>query len=66
MNRMIELVNQRTKIEKWSEQYLAVNSDLMDDVSNKHPVYKPYLDSMKEYSKIMDEIRKLEHVYNSQ
>lgn len=65
MNRMIELVNQRTKIEKWAAQYLEVNSDLMDDVSNKHSVYKPYLQNMKEYSKVVDEIRKLEHVHNS-
>ena len=59
MDRMIELVNERTRIEKWAADYLEENSELMDDVSNKHPVYKEYLQKMEQYQKICDQIRVL-------
>lgn len=61
---MIELVNQRTKLEKWAAEYLDENSDIMDDVNSDHPVFKMYNTKMKEYESIVDEIRKVMYVRN--
>lgn len=57
MDNYISLVNQRTKIEKQVEAYLEENSNLMDDVNEKHPVWKPYREFMNQYSKVVDQIR---------
>lgn len=64
MTNIIDLVNKRTKIEKWAAEYLEKNSELMDDVDSSHPVYKPYLQKMAEYQIIMDSIRGLEYAKN--
>lgn len=64
MDKLIDLVNKRTKIEKWASNFLDKNSELMDDVDASHPVFKEYNAQMAIYQKICDDIRALSYARN--
>lgn len=61
VDKLVELVNKRTKIEVWAREYLEENSALMDDVKYNHPVYREYNSKMNEYQTICDNIRSIEY-----
>ena len=62
----MSLVNQRAKLTKWFNDYLELNSDKMDDVPNTDPIWQPYNEQSKIYSKVEDRIKVIEYVLQSQ
>lgn len=53
----MELVNERTALHKEIAKYLDKHKIIMDEVDNKHPVYKEYMKMYDRFVKIEDELR---------
>lgn len=51
-NIYIELVNERSKLDRWFNKYLDMFDDKMNSTNNKDPVWKLYNAKYDEYSKL--------------
>jgi len=62
---VIELVNERTKLNIWFNEFLDENSDAMDELNNKHPLWQPYNENLTRYREIENRLRVLNYVQQS-
>ena len=60
---VVGLVKERSQLTIWFTDYLEKNSDAMDELNNKHEIWKPYNINIKKYSKIENRLRVLNYVY---
>lgn len=62
---VIDLVNERTKLNTWFNDYLDEHSDAMDELNNKHPIWQPYNENLERYREIEAKLRDLNYVHKS-
>lgn len=61
MDIYIELVNNRSKLDKWFDKYLDMFDDKMNSLTRSDPIWKLYHKKSDEYSDIVQTIKTAEY-----
>lgn len=61
----IDLLNQRTKLDKWFDKYLDMFNEKMSDAERNDPMWKLYRAKFDQYNKISDSIKIAQYYLNT-
>jgi hypothetical protein len=57
----IELINLRSKLDRWFNKYLDMFDEKMNSVNRSHPIWKLYHAKSEEYSDVVQTIKTAEY-----
>jgi hypothetical protein len=57
----VQLINTKSKLDRWFNKYIDMFDDTMNSVANTHPVWKLYNAKFDEYSELNKNIRTAEY-----